>query len=209
MAHLADVLKKPEESPSWRIVQSKHIPRSKTWTALHCTALRRSRTWVWFTTIKSLAPPPLPLLPFPSPRKRSYCNWHLPALAAGAPALSWSASVCVLGGWASEPLVTQRTISKPNSLPQLQTLPTFFPTTCTSAPHPRTALSFCFCYSITIPLTYRLTTPARIDRGLCCLFDCAQPTFTAIRLRNPAAFASHIPPQCLSRSPPIPCATIE
>jgi hypothetical protein len=174
--------------------------------ALHCTALRRSRTWVWFTTIKSLAPPPLPP-PHPLPTQAIVIGTCLPWLRAHLPCPGSLRFVSWAGGRVSHPADHLQTKLAP-STPEI---PTFFPTTCTSAPHPRTALSFCFCYSITIPLTYRLTTPtpARIDRGLCCLFDCAQPTFTAIRLRNPAAFASHIPPSNLSRSLPIPCATIE
>lgn len=91
-----------------------------------------------------------------------------------------------------------------NSLPQLQKLPTFFPLPCTSlrsAPSHCTALSFYFCHSITIPLTYDPThdPSARIDRGLCCLFD-----LCSAYLHCPSAFETPL----LSRltSPPVPLA---
>ena len=166
---------------------------------------------MWFTTLNlsPLLPLPLPLL-LPLPTQAIVIGTCLPWLWAHLPCLGPLRFVSsVLGGpRASEPSPNQLAPSTPET-------PNFFPTPCTSlrsAPSHCTALSFYFCHSITIPLTYDPThdPSARIDRGLCCLFDyCAQPTFIAIRLRNPAAFASHIPPSTSSRSPPIPCATIE
>lgn len=120
---------------------------------IRCAALRCVALEPGCGSLKSLALAPLPC----SPHARN--NWYWLALGwvLGAPALSCPLRFCVLG---------ERSPNQ-HSLRQLQILPTFFPLTLGSAP------SHCAFFSaVTIPLIdNHCTTSARIDRGLCCLFD--------------------------------------